>query len=64
MFPHDGGCVTLEDWFDPRRLEDDYIPMGSVGSPGVKTTPVTVHEFGLKLSVDDKHALLAFLRTL
>jgi hypothetical protein len=20
MFPHDGSCATLEDWFDPRRL--------------------------------------------
>jgi len=36
MFPHDGSCATLEDWFDPRRLKDDYIPTGFVGPPGVK----------------------------
>ena len=24
MFPHDGSCATLEDWFDPRRLRDDF----------------------------------------
>src|SRR5262249_48600472 len=25
MFPHDGSCATLEDWFDPNRLKDDAI---------------------------------------
>jgi mono/diheme cytochrome c family protein len=27
-FGHGGRCATLEDWFDPRRLCDDYVPTG------------------------------------
>jgi len=63
MFPHDGSCATLEDWFDPRRMEDDYVPSGFKGY-GVKTRAVKGHPFGLKLSSDDKSALIAFLRTI
>jgi hypothetical protein len=63
MFSHDGSCATLEDWFDPRRLRDDYIPTGFKGY-GVEKRPVPGHEFGLNLPADDKSALLAFLRTL
>jgi hypothetical protein len=63
MFPHDGSCATLEDWFDPRRLKDDYLPTGFKGA-GVTTRAVKGHEFGLRLSAADKKALLAFLRTL
>jgi hypothetical protein len=63
MFPHDGSCATLEDWFDPRRLRDDYVPTGFKGH-GIQTRAVRGHEFGLKLSADDKRALIAFLKTL
>jgi hypothetical protein len=63
MFPHDGSCATLEDWFDPRRLKDDYVPTGFKGV-GVKTRAVKGHAFGLGLSTDDKRALVAFLKTL
>jgi hypothetical protein len=63
MFPHDGSCATLEDWFDPRRLRDDYVPTGWKGY-GVEKRAVLGHEFGLNLSPDDKRALIAFLRTL
>ena len=55
--------MTLEDWFDPRRLRDGYVPTGWK-TPGVKTRAVKGHEFGLKLSAKDKRALIAFLRTL
>jgi Zn-dependent membrane protease YugP len=55
--------ATLEDWFDPRRLRDDYVPTGFAGA-GVKTRAVRGHEFGLSLSGDEKRALIAFLRTL
>ena len=55
--------ATLEDWFDPRRLRDDYVPTGFKGY-NVKTRAVPGHEFGLKLSVKDKQALVAFLMTL
>ena len=62
-FEHNGSVATLEDWFDPRRLRDDYVPSGWKGY-GVKTRAVKGHQYGLKLSVDDKHALVALLKTL
>jgi hypothetical protein len=55
--------ATLEDWFDPRRLRDDYVPTGFKGY-GVATRAVKGHEYGLNLSVTDKAALIAFLKTL
>ena len=60
---HSGSVATLEDWFDPRRLRDDYVPTGFKG-PGVKTRAVPGHRFGLTLSLEDRAALIAFLRTL
>jgi hypothetical protein len=63
MFGQSGWCATLEDWFDPRRLRDDYVPTGFKGA-GVATRAVKGHEFGLKLSAQDKQALIAFLNTL
>jgi hypothetical protein len=63
MFPHDGYCATLEDWFDPGRLRADYVPTGFKGY-GVEKRAVPGHEFGLRLNAEDKAALLAFLRTL
>jgi hypothetical protein len=63
-FEHNGSCATLEDWFDPRRLRDDYVPTGWKGVPGTKTRAVKGHEFGLDLSDEDKNSLIAFLKTL
>ena len=63
MFGHSGWCATLEDWFDPRRVHDDYVPTG-FKPYGAKTYAVKGHPFGLKLSDDDKKALIAFLKTL
>ena len=62
-FGHGGWVATLEDWFDPRRLRDDYVPTGFKGY-GVKTRAVKGHEFGLELSDADRKALIAFLKTL
>ena len=62
-FEHNGSVATLEDWFDPNRLRDDYVPTGFKGA-GVKTRAVNGHEFGLKLAPDDKRALIGFLKTL
>jgi hypothetical protein len=62
-FEHNGSVATLEDWFDARRLRSDYVPTGFRGF-GVTTRAVKGHEFGLKLSPDDKKALIAFLKTL
>ena len=62
-FEHNGSVITLEDWFDARRLRDDYVPTGFKGY-AVKTRAVPGHEFGLKLAEAEKRALIYFLRTL
>jgi hypothetical protein len=62
-FEHNGSVATLEDWFDAKRLRDDYVPTGWKRA-GVKTQAVKGHQFGLKLSPEDKRALIAFLKTL
>lgn len=63
MFGHNGWSASLEDWFDPRRLRDDYAPTGF--KPFDRATfPVKGHPFGLRLSDSDRRALIAYLRTL
>ena len=62
-FEHSGSVATLEDWFNPRRLESDYVPTGWTYPPG-EPRPVKGHPFGLALSPEDKQALVAFLKTL
>lgn len=63
-FEHNGSVATLEDWFDPARLKDDYVPTGWRGPLGTKNRAVPGHEFGLDLSSEDREALIAFLKTL
>lgn len=63
LYGHDGSVASLEDWFDPARLRDDYVPSGFKGYQ-VEHRAVPGHEFGLNLATDDKAALIAFLRTL
>ena len=73
-FEHNGSCSTLEDWFDPARTTDTYVPTGwrgplaapkpGAGGPGTKTRAVKGHKFGLDLSEDERKALIAFLKTL
>ncbi len=60
---HSGSVERLEDWFDPRRLRDDYVPTGFRGA-GVKTRAVKGHVYGLKLTEADRRDLIAFLKTL
>jgi cytochrome c553 len=60
---HSGSIASLEEWFDPARLRDDYVSRGW-NPPDVKTRAVPGHAFGLNLTADDKRALIAFLRTL
>jgi hypothetical protein len=62
-FEHNGSVATLEDWFDPDRVRDDYVPTGFAGVDGRKRS-VRGHEFGLNLSVEERKALVAFLKTL
>jgi len=62
-FGHDGSVTTLEEWFDPARLREDYIPSGFKGYK-VTHRAVPGHQFGLALAPEDKAALIAFLKTL
>jgi cytochrome c553 len=62
-FEHNGSVATLEDWFDPARLRNDYVPTGFKGY-GVEKRAVKGHPYGLSLSVEDRRALIAFLKTL
>ncbi len=60
---HHGSVATLEDWFNPRRLDPDFVPTGYTGPDG-RTRSVPGHDYGLRLSEADRQALIAFLRTL
>jgi mono/diheme cytochrome c family protein len=60
---HNGSVATLEDWFDPARVRDDYVPTGFKGYDG-KRRSVRGHRFGLNLQPAEKQALIAFLKTL
>jgi len=62
-FGHTGSVQTLEDWFDPKRVNDDYVPTGFRGF-GPRTRAVKGHVYGLGLSPADRNALIAFLKTL
>jgi hypothetical protein len=62
-FLHDGAVATLEDLFDPRRLEPHYVPTGFTGPHGERRS-VPGHEFGLDLMSEGRADLIAFLRTL
>jgi hypothetical protein len=59
-FGHEGQAYSLDEWFDPARLKEDYVPKGFHLGPG----PIQGHEFGLKLPLADREALVAFLKTL
>jgi hypothetical protein len=61
-FEHNGSIDSLEDWFNPERLREEYVPTGFKGSG--RTRAVRGHEFGLKIKPEEKAALIAFLRTL
>jgi hypothetical protein len=60
---HDGSLATLEEMFDPARLNPDHVPGGWKG-PGVTQRAIPGHTFGLSLGAEEKAALLAFLRSL
>lgn len=63
LYNHDGSVASLEDWFDPARLREDYVPTGFKGY-GISSRAVKGHEFALDLGSDEKAALIAFLRSL
>jgi hypothetical protein len=60
---HDGSLASLEEMFDPDRLKDTHIPGGFIPL-GEKVHAIKGHEFGLKLKLEEREQLVAFLRTL
>jgi hypothetical protein len=62
-FLHDASLARLEDLFDARRLQEDYVPT-AFKPHNVETKAVKGHEFGLDLSESDKKTLIAYLLTL
>jgi len=61
---HDGSLTSLDQLFDPARLKPDYAAAGIPAERRKKGAGVQGHEFGLALSIEDRAALVAFLRTL
>jgi len=39
-----GSVATLEDWFNPARTNEHYVPTGWKGPPGTKTRAVKGHD--------------------
>ena len=60
---HDGAVASLEELFDPDRLNETHRP-GGWRPPGAQTRAVRGHEFGLRLSAVERDQLVAYLRTL
>jgi hypothetical protein len=60
---HDGSLTSLEELFDLKRLQPSYEPKGW-SPPGVTKRAIRGHEFGLRLSSEERAALIAFLRSL
>ncbi len=60
---HDGAASSLEELFDPDRLSESHV-RGGYSPPGVKTKAIEGHEFGLKLTAEERKQMIAFLRTL
>ncbi|MEM9553218.1 MAG: hypothetical protein AAGC60_03090 [Acidobacteriota bacterium] len=60
---HSGFVNSLEELFDPARLEDDFEPSGFKGL-GVERRAIEGHEFGLELDAIEREQLIAFLLTL
>jgi mono/diheme cytochrome c family protein len=60
---HDGSAPSLEEMFDPDRLKETHKP-GGWSPPGAETRAIKGHEFGLRLSAEERAELIAFLRAL
>jgi len=60
---HDGAVGSLEEMFDPGRLQDEHV-RGGFAPIGVESGAIPGHEYGLDLTLDERTQLIAFLRTL
>jgi hypothetical protein len=60
---HDGSVASLEEMFDPDRLNETHLP-GGFRPLGTTTRVVPGHTFGLSFSLKEREQLIAFLKTL
>jgi mono/diheme cytochrome c family protein len=60
---HDGAVGSLEEMFDPGRLENDHV-RGGFAPVGAESGAIPGHEYGLDLTPEERRQLIAFLRTL
>jgi hypothetical protein len=60
---HNGAAASLEEMFDPGRLDESHVPGGWL-PPGKKTQAIAGHPFGLRLAPAEREQLVAFLKTL
>lgn len=60
---HDGAVASLEEMFDPDRLKETHVP-GGWRPLDQQTHAIKGHEFGLRLTPEERAQLIAFLRTL
>ncbi len=60
---HDGSVASLEEMFDPDRLSETHVP-GGFTPLDKRQRALKGHEFGLKLTAEERLQLIAFLQTL
>jgi mono/diheme cytochrome c family protein len=60
---HDGAVGSLEEMFDPARLQGDHV-RGGFAPVGAESGGIPGHEYGLDLTPEERAQLIAFLRTL
>lgn len=60
---HDGSVASLEELFNPNRVQDTHVP-GGWKPLDAKTWAIKGHEYGLDLTPAERAQLIAFLRTL
>ena len=60
---HDGAVGSLEELFDPHRLQSDHV-RGGFAPIGAESGAIPGHEYGLDLTPEERTQLIAFLRTL
>ena len=62
-FEHNGSVASPEDWSNSAASATTISPQ-DLSDTTFQTRPVRGHEFHLKISAEDKKALIAFLKTL
>ncbi len=64
LYLHDGSLTDLDQLFDPTRLQPSYEAPGIPPGRRKQGAGVPGHMFGMRLSPDDRAALVAYLQSL